>query len=222
VQRLAREHVPLGTEELARFLIGTVLVRQLEDGGGLISGRIVETEAYTPGDPASHAFRGRTERNRTMFGPHFHAYVYFVYGTAYCLNVSSEDAGVGAAVLVRAVEPLSGTAAVRARRGLGVADRDLLRGPGRICVAMDIDRRIDGADLETDPRLWVADDGSAKPAIGVSPRIGLTRAADAPLRFYAQGSRFLSGRRALSPDATSAALTAAQTVAIDSRPPGVI
>lgn len=202
-QRLTRAHVPIDTEELARYLIGTVVVRRFDDGG-VIAARIVETEAYTPGDPASHAFRGRTERNRTMFGPHLHAYVYFIYGSAYCLNVSSEDPGVGAAVLVRALEPLCGTALVRARRGPGVADRDLLRGPGRICLALDIDRRLDGADLETDSRLWLADDGSAKPPAGVSARIGLTRAADARLRFYALGSRFLSGRRALSPDSSPA------------------
>lgn len=221
MRRLTREHVPLATEQLACFLIGTILVRRLNDGS-LISGRIVETEAYTPGDPASHAFRGRTERNRSMFGPHFHAYVYFIYGSAYCLNVSCESTGVGAAVLVRALEPLTGTALVRARRGPRVAERDLMRGPGRICLALDIDRRIDGADLETDPRLWLADDGSAKPSIGVSPRIGLTRAADARLRFYANGSRFLSGRRSLSPDASSAAPPAGRSFAIDSRPRGVL
>jgi DNA-3-methyladenine glycosylase len=176
-----------------------LLVRILDDGSGF-SGRIVETEAYAPGDPASHAFRGRTERNRAMFGAHLHAYVYFIYGSAFCLNVSSETAGVGAAVLIRSLEPRSGIEAARARRGPAVADRDLLRGPGRLCRALDIDRRLDGADLETDPRLWLADDGSARPQVGLSPRIGLSRAADVYGRFYARGSPYVSGRRALSPD----------------------
>jgi DNA-3-methyladenine glycosylase len=182
---------------LAQFLIGTLLVRKFDDGG-FVSGRIVETEAYLPDDPASHSFRGRTERNRTMFGNHLHAYVYFIYGTVYCLNVSSEPAGIGAAVLVRALEPVDGIAIVRARRPR-VAERDLLRGPGRICLGLDIDRRFDGADLETDARLWLADDGSVRPAVGASTRIGLTRAADVHQRFYACGSRYLSGRRSLSP-----------------------
>jgi DNA-3-methyladenine glycosylase len=197
-RRLARADVPLATGALARFLIGVLLVRKFDDGR-LASGRIVETEAYLPDDPASHSFRGRTERNRTMFGNNLHAYVYFIYGTAYCLNVSTEAAGVGAAVLIRALEPVAGIALVRERRGPGVADRDLLRGPGRLCLALDIDRRFDGADLETDRNLWLADDGSMRPGVGISPRIGLTRAADLHQRFYARGSRYLSGRRSLSP-----------------------
>jgi DNA-3-methyladenine glycosylase len=103
-------------------------------------------------------------------------------------------------VLIRALEPLEGIALVRERRGAGVADRDLMRGPGRVCLALDIDRRFDGADLETDTRLWLADDGSVRPAVGLSARIGLSRAAEVQQRFYARGSRYLSGRRSLSPD----------------------
>lgn len=198
-RRLSRSDVPLETTTLAQYLIGKLVVRTLDDGG-VISGRIVETEAYLPDDPASHSFRGRTERNRTMFGNNLHAYVYFIYGSAYCLNVSSEAAGVGAAVLIRALEPLEGIALARARRGPGVADRDLMRGPGRVCRALDIDRRFDGVDLETAGQLWLADDGSARPAVGRSPRIGLTRAAEIHQRFFARGSRYLSGRRSLSPD----------------------
>jgi DNA-3-methyladenine glycosylase len=196
--RLTRADVPLETAALARCLVGILVVRRIDDGS-ILSGRIVETEAYPPNDPASHAFRGPTARNRTMFGSHLHAYVYLIYGTAYCLNVSSEPAGIGAAVLIRALEPVEGLALMRARR-TAVADRDLLRGPGRLCAALDIDRRFDGTDLETDPRLWLADDGSVKPPVGVSTRIGLTRAADVHHRFYARGSRYLSGRRSLSPD----------------------
>lgn len=198
MRRLARADVPLATGELAHFLIGRLLVRTFDDGR-VASGRIVETEAYLPHDPASHSFRGRTERNRTMFGPNLHAYVYFIYGSAYCLNVSTEAAGVGAAVLIRALEPVEGIAVVRERRGPRVTDRDLLRGPGRLCLGLDIDRRFDGADLETETKLWLADDGTVRPAVGMSPRIGLTQAADVHQRFYARGSRYLSGRRSLSP-----------------------
>jgi len=169
------------------------------DDGGTISGRIVETEAYTPEDPASHSFRGQTARNRAMFGAHLYAYVYFVYGSAYCLNVSSEREGVGAAVLIRALEPVAGIERARSNRGPGVADRDLMRGPGRLCAALEIDRRLDGVDLESDVRLWLADDGVVRPAVGASPRIGLTRGAEAHRRFYARGSRYLSGTRSLSP-----------------------
>jgi DNA-3-methyladenine glycosylase len=197
LRRLLRADVPPATGALAAFLIGRLVVRRLD--GVLLSGRIVETEAYLPDDPASHSFRGRTQRNRTMFGNYLHAYVYFIYGSAYCLNVSSEADGIGAAVLIRALEPVEGIALIRERRGAGVADRDLMRGPGRMCSALDIDRRLDGADLETDPRLWLAEDGTIPPAVGMSARIGLSRAADVHQRFYARGSRYLSGRRSLSP-----------------------
>jgi DNA-3-methyladenine glycosylase len=200
MRRLTRADAPLSTADLARWLIGAVLNRRYDDGS-TASGRIVETEAYTPDDPASHSFRGRTSRNEAMFGVHLHAYVYFIYGSAYCLNVSSEGAGIGAAVLLRALEPLAGIASARRRRGTAVSDRDLMRGPGRLCVALDIDRRLNGADLETDPRLWLADDGSVRPCVGVSPRIGLSRSADVLARFYARGSPYLSGKRTLSPDA---------------------
>jgi len=172
-------------------------VRALD--GELLVGRIVETEAYVPDDPASHAFRGPTQRNRAMFGPPLHAYVYFIYGANWCLNVTSEGEGVGAASLVRACEPVAGLAAMRALRARpGVKDRDLARGPGNLCRAFAIGREFDGADLSADPRLWLADDGVVLP-VGASPRIGITKAAEAPLRFYARGNLSLSGPRALSP-----------------------
>jgi len=182
---------------LARALVGKLLVRVL-DGQTLI-GRIVETEAYLPDDPASHAFRGMTARNRAMFGPPLHAYVYFIYGANWCLNVTAEQDGIGAAALVRACEPVRGGATMRALRGRpDVRERDLARGPGNLCRAFGIGPACDGADLETAPELWLADDG-ARPALGSSTRIGLTRAADVPLRFYAVGNSSVSGPRALSP-----------------------
>ena len=173
-----------------------MLVR--ERAGELLIGRIVETEAYFPDDPASHAFRGITARNRAMFGPPLHAYVYFIYGANWCLNVTAEADGVGAAALVRACEPVRGIETMRQLRGRAdVKDSDLARGPGNLCRAFAIGPEFDGADLTADPHLWLADDGAA-PAVGVSTRIGITKAAHEPLRFYAAGNRSVSGPRALS------------------------
>ena len=170
----------------------------MRDGETLV-GRIVETEAYFPDDPASHAFRGRTQRNRAMFGPPLHAYVYFIYGANWCLNVTAEADGIGAAALVRACEPVAGLATMRALRGRpGVKDRDLARGPGNLCRALGIGPEFDGADLTASPALWLAGDGVTLP-VGVSTRVGITKAAHAPLRFYARGNPSVSGPRSLSP-----------------------
>ncbi len=196
-RRLRRVDLPVDTVELARFLIGKLLVRRLVDE--TLVGRIVETEAYVVDDPASHAYRGMTARNRSMFARHAHAYVYRIYGTSWCLNVSSEAAGIGAAALIRAVEPLAGAETMRRHRGRGgLRDHELARGPGNLCRAFAIGPELDGIDLDVDPRLALADDG-ATPEVGRSVRIGLTRAAERELRFYARGSRAVSGRRALSP-----------------------
>jgi DNA-3-methyladenine glycosylase len=197
-KRLRRSDLPSETLELARFLIGKLLVRKLDAEATLI-GRIVETEAYGIGDPASHAHRGPTKRNRAMFEQHAHLYVYLIYGTSYCANVSTEGAGIGAAVLIRAAEPLAGVDRMReARARPGLRDDDLARGPGNLCGAFGIGPADDGVDLDTDERLMLCDDGSS-PEIGISERIGLTRAVERPHRFYARGSRALSGRRSLSP-----------------------
>ena len=167
------------------------------DGETLV-GRIVETEAYEPHDPSSHAHRGMTARNRTMFGPALHAYVYFIYGANWCLNITSESSGIGAASLVRACEPVRGVETMRSLRGRpGVRDRDLARGPGNLCRAFGIGPSCDGADLATGPVLWLADDGD-RPEVGVSPRIGITKSAELQLRFYARGNPSVSGPRALS------------------------
>jgi len=188
--------LPVETIALSRFLIGKLLASRL--GGARCVARIVEVEAYVTGDPASHAFRGPTKRNKSMFGRRGHAYVYRIYGTSWCLNVTSAETGVAEAALVRALEPVAGIEAMRARRP-GVADRDLLRGPGRLCAALGIDGSLDGIDLcAAGSRLALFDDGTSLP-IGVSTRIGLTRAAERELRFYARGSKWLSGRVALSP-----------------------
>ncbi len=195
VERIARGSVPRDTIALAGWLLGKVLVSQVR--GGQVSGRIVETEAYLQREAACHGFRGKTARNRSLFLEHGHAYVYLCYGTSYMLNVSSEAAGVGEGVLLRALQPLTGIE--RMQRGRKhVRPADLARGPGRLAAAMQVDLRHDGLDLFTGPRLWIGSDGYEVADIGVSVRIGLTKAAHEPLRFFVAGSPHLSGSRLLN------------------------
>lgn len=188
--------LPVETTALARALIGYVLVHKSAEG--TIAGRIVETEAYPPGDPAGHHFRGRTQRNASLFLSAHHAYVYHIYGTSYCFNLSSEDDGIGGGVLVRALEPMTGVALMQANRGTGVV-ADLCRGPGRLCRALGIDKRFDGITLFGGERLWLAAPDRALGRIGASRRIGVTRAASRLLRYYERGNAFISGPRSLSP-----------------------
>jgi DNA-3-methyladenine glycosylase len=161
-----------------------------------MAGRIVETEAYPPGDPAAHHYRRMTVRNRSLFLDRGHAYVYRAYGTSWMLNVSSETEGVGAGVLIRAVAPEIGASLMAARRG-DVPLRDIARGPGRLATALAIDRGLDGVDLCAPGPLCLGRPAHAptEPAfeIGVSTRIGITRAVDMPWRFFVRGSRFVSG-----------------------------
>jgi len=194
--RLRPGQLPVETRALARALLGRVLVRANDDG--VTAGRIVETEAYLPGDPACHAFRGMTARNATLFGPPHRAYVYLIYGTSYCFNLSSEPDGKGAGVLVRALEPIEGLELMERRRATHT-QRDLCRGPGRLCRALAIDRAFDGTDPFTDARLWLADAGVLGARIRRSPRIGVTAAAERRLRFYAAGSPYVSGAFRLNP-----------------------
>jgi DNA-3-methyladenine glycosylase len=192
---LDRTELPVETAELARFLIGKMLVRTLAEG--VAGGRIVETEAYGVGDPAGHAYRGITPRNPSLFLERGHAYVYLAYGISFMLNVSSETSGVGAGVLIRAIEPTQGIAIMERNRG-AVGLRDLARGPGRLCAALAVDRRLDGIDLCQVGALWLGSDGQACDEIGQSKRIGITHAAESLLRFYVRGNRFVSGPRALN------------------------
>jgi DNA-3-methyladenine glycosylase len=192
---LDRAELPVDTTHLARFLIGKIVARTLAEG--VAGGRIVETEAYDIGDPAGHAYRGITTRNRALFLERGHAYVYLAYGTSFMLNVSSETAGVGAGVLIRAIEPTIGITIMARNRGTDIV-RDLARGPGRLCAALAIDRRLDGIDLCQAGPLWLGSDGRAQDEIGQSKRIGITRAADSPLRFYVRDNRFVSGPQALN------------------------
>ena len=195
-KRLRRAGLPANTEALARFLLGKLVVRDLPEGE--VSGRIVETEAYLTGDAASHAFRGMTPRNRSMFRERGHAYVYLAYGTSFMLNVSSDAVDIGEAVLIRALQPVDGIALMERHRGT-IKLRDLTRGPGRLAQALRIDRALDGADLCGPGEIWLGADGFAAGEVGVSVRIGITRDADRPLRFYLRGSPFVSGPRALNP-----------------------
>jgi DNA-3-methyladenine glycosylase len=191
---LDRAEMPVDTAQLARFLIGKMLVRTLPQG--VAGGRIVETEAYGIGDPAGHAYRGMTSSNRALFLERGHAYVYLAYGSSFMLNVSSEISGVGAGVLIRAIEPTDGVAIMERNRA-SARLRDLARGPGRLSAALEIDRRLDGIDLCRAGPLWLGSD-SASGKIGQSKRIGITRAADSLLRFYVRGNRFVSGPQALN------------------------
>jgi len=200
IRRLRRADLPQGTVALARFLIGKIVVRNLD--AGILAGRIVETEAYIQGDAACHAFNGMTPRNRSLYLERGHAYVYLAYGTSWMLNVSSREAGWGEGVLIRALEPIAGTSLMALHRGTE-KPRDFARGPGRVAQAFRIDRALDGIDLTRDRRLWLGYEISAglavkSPAIGVSTRIGLTKDAHRPLRFYLTNSRFVSGPASLN------------------------
>ena len=192
---LARLELPIDTASLARYLIGKVLVRELPEG--VASGRIVETEAYVIGDAAGHAYRGMTPRNRSLFLEPGRAYVYLAYGVSYMLNVSSEAPGIGAGVLIRALEPLEGVPVMRLNRGVERL-RDLARGPGRLAAALRIDRSLDGLDLCRQGPLWLGVGDHEPGEIGQSVRIGISRDADRLLRFYLRGSAFVSGARALN------------------------
>jgi DNA-3-methyladenine glycosylase len=192
---LDRAELPVDTTQFARFLIGKMLMRKLAKG--LAGGRIVETEAYPVGDAAGHAYRGMTPRNQTLFLERGHAYVYLAYGTSFMLNVSSELPEVGAGVLIRAIEPTDGIGIMERNRGT-VRVRDLARGPGRLCAALGIDRRLNGIDLCRKGPLWLGSDGEGPVEIGQGKRIGITRAAGSPLRFYVRDNPFVSGPRALN------------------------
>jgi len=192
---LPRLDLPMDTVTLARYLIGKVVVRELPEG--VVSGRIVETEAYIVGDAAGHGYRGMTPRNRSLYLERGHAYVYVAYGISNMLNVSSETPGIGTGVLIRALEPLEGIAIMRQKRGVERL-RDLARGPGRLCTALRIDRSFDGVDLCEEGPLWLGRDDHEVDEIGESIRIGISRDTERMLRFYLRGSPFVSGPRSLN------------------------
>jgi DNA-3-methyladenine glycosylase len=189
VRRLSRASLPNDTVELAVYLLGKTIVRKI--GRNRISGRIVETEAYPPGDQSGHAYRGRTPRNQCLFLDKGFAYVYFIYGTSYMLNVSSEEPGVGAGVLLRAIEPLEGINLMKRFRKTDKL-RDLARGPGRLATALQIDKRLDGVDLCANGPLWLGTSVREIARVTATVRVGITREVHRPLRFFESGSPFVS------------------------------
>jgi DNA-3-methyladenine glycosylase len=219
LRRLRRAELPRDTLELARFLIGKTLVHETSAIPGArnavaaaraarprsirLAGRIVETEAYPPGDAAAHSFIGETQRNRSLFLERGFSYVYFTYGCWFAMNVAAESRGTGAGVLLRGLEPLEGMEIMRAnrteangRKALRQAPRetDIARGPGRLAAAMRIDRSCDGLDLcSGESPLWLGSAARPSGEIGVSIRIGISREAHRLYRFYEVGNPNVSG-----------------------------
>jgi DNA-3-methyladenine glycosylase len=181
--RLARVFFARSVHEVAPELVGTTL---LFDGVG---GQVVEVEAYDAGDPASHGYGGPTARNRAMFGPPGHAYVYRSYGVHWCLNLVCGDEGVPEAALVRALEPTAGLDRMRERRGLA-DERLLCSGPGRLCQALGITGEHDGLALDRAPFDLREREAAAEVVRG--PRVGISRAVELPWRYGLAGSRYLS------------------------------
>ena len=184
---------------VASELLGHFLVRN--EACGISGGTIVETEAYLADDPACHSFGGETARNRSMFGPPGHAYVYLIYGYHYCVNAVCRPTGYGEAVLIRAIAAEFGEEAMRKRRAVAKKE-ELTKGPAKLCEALGIDRKLDGVDLcvPASPLFIAENPGRYKLLAGSGPitadrRIGITKAADLALRFYLAGSPFVSRRK---------------------------
>lgn len=207
---LPQEFYDRDPRRVSRDLLGKVLVRR--ERKQFLAARIVEVEAYLEGDPASHSFAGRTLRNAVLFGPPGHAYVYFIYGSHYCLNVSCLADGVAGGILFRAAEPLEGIEEMARFRSVSLPDgidgrngirelRNLTSGPGRLAEAFGITRERDNNTDLTSARsgLFIADDGYRVRRIVTTPRIGITKAADRPLRYVIAGNEFISGPKARDP-----------------------
>ena len=183
------------TERVAREILGAVLECTTDDG--VAAGRIVETEAYLgPDDPACHAVVGRTDRTWHLHGPPGIAYIYFIYGAHWCFNAVTREEGHGSAVLVRALEPVSGVEHMRRRRGSTRADTQLTNGPGKLCQALGITGTLDGVRLDRKPLRILAGEPVGDEDVVVTPRIGITRAADWPLRWFEKGNPYVSTGRA--------------------------
>ena len=196
---LPRNFYDRDPRRVARDLLGKLLLRR--DGRKLLAGRIVEVEAYLDGDPAAHSFSGRTARNAVLWGPPGHSYVYFIYGNHFLFNVSCMPDGQTGGVLFRALEPLFGIEEMARGRDLSLEEatdgRQLTTGPGRLAEAFGITRERDNEKDLTSAKsdLWIADDGAARPRVKITPRIGITKAAERPLRYIVAGNRYVSGKK---------------------------
>ena len=194
-RRLPRSFFARPSPEVGPDLLGRILVRRLGDGR-LLSARIVETEAYQEDDPASHSYRGRTNRTEVMFGPPGHLYVYFTYGMHHCMNVVTGSDGEGSAVLLRAAEPLEGVQEMVRRRGTD-DPRALCSGPGRLCQALGIAREENELDVVRGHDLWLLEGTPVPPSgIDVGSRVGIRSGTERPWRFSVRGDRFVSRVRA--------------------------
>jgi len=186
---------------VSRDLLGKLLIRKGFKGNDRLIARVVEVEAYLKGDPAAHSFVGRTARNDALFGPPGHAYVYFIYGNHWCFNVSCLPDGVAGGVLFRAAEPIEGIDVMAAARGVTLqSPRDLrllTSGPGRLAEAFGITGPRDNNKDLTSPKsdLWLGDDQSPRPRVAITARIGITKAAERPLRYVVRGNPFVSGKK---------------------------
>jgi DNA-3-methyladenine glycosylase len=192
---LSRKDLPIDTTSLARYLIGKTLVRETPQGR--MTARIVETEAYLLGDAASHGYRGETKRNHSLFLERGHAYVYFIYGMHYALNVSAGKKGQGTGILIRAAEPLEGIAQMQKNRGTN-DPHELTKGPGRLAQALKINKQEDGADLCKKGPLYLAQAQSPTAEIKTTKRIGITKEAHRLLRFHEKGNKHTSGPKHLN------------------------
>ena len=191
---LTREFYERDTEIVARELLGAVL--ECDTDRGRASGIIVETEAYVgEHDAACHAATGRTTRTEPLYGPPGNAYVYFIYGMHWCINAVTRDEGLPSAVLIRALEPLEGLPLMRRRRPRARADRDLTNGPGKLCAALGIDKRMNGDSLQRHPLVIREGRSVAESDVTITPRIGITQAADWPLRYFVRDNQFVSRTR---------------------------
>ena len=184
-RRLPRSFYARAAHEVAPDLVGRDLVRTLPDGSRLVA-RILETEAYGPADPASHAFRGRTRRNATMFGRPGLLYVYFTYGMHWCMNAVTGAPEEGSAVLLRTATPLEGLDRMALARGRS-AVRDLCSGPAKLAQALGVDGALDGSDLTRGGPVGIHE-GEPAPRIATGPRVGISVARDVPWRFFAEPS----------------------------------
>ena len=179
-------------DQAARMLLGCLIIRDYGSEGEQARVRIVETEAYDQNDPASHAYHGRSTRNAALFGPSGHMYVYFTYGMHYCMNISCQEDGFGAGVLIRACQPVQGLDLLRSHRHGHHPDRELTNGPAKLCQALDIDKRNYGHDLRKPPIRLSTASLDRDETVTATPRIGISHAKETLRRFVITGNPYLS------------------------------